>query len=550
MYKHTIKIAVLVIVLCFGFFLAKVYQPAGRTVRIYKNALKDYDNENFSNSYYLFSRVGYLSNLKPAALYRQALCAKALGDKKTELKCYRKLIKLYPGSKLSMEARYQAAQLMIDTNPKLAYRYFKAVSKSNLDEDYKIASAFYVAKIRSAGKTFSKKGIKHQESVEIEDAFRKYLEHAPDGRLAVNVAKSWQRFNPNLTDADSVLVARAYYLASMYEEVLEVLKNVNPKLSWGLAACADFAQNNQDKALKSVETGVLKYSDFVSDEDYRMAVDTYLKSAQENEQYSYISKLFTLAKGKNKDYVWNLKCSLSPDSEKVPCYNSLYSNYPDGEFAEAAFLELFQVELKNKNYAAIKNLAHDYKNRFPDSESAAEVMFWAAKVNLKYSRKADAINIFNEIINKFPDSYYAYRAFWILKGISPAVIKASLEYKPVVYPYKYPSKGDIMHTLLSVDDYDMIAKFSNDEFIKSWVEYKKGHYSESSRMARDAMAKLKEKPVKGDLRWRLVYPQNYYIQVHRYAAEYNNNDALIMSIIREESYFNSEAQSGVGAIGL
>jgi soluble lytic murein transglycosylase len=69
-------------------------------------------------------------------------------------------------------------------------------------------------------------------------------------------------------------------------------------------------------------------------------------------------------------------------------------------------------------------------------------------------------------------------------------------------------------------------------------------------LARDGMAKLKNKPPKTDLRWRLVYPQNYYKQVQKYAQDYNNNSALIMAIIREESSFNSEAQSEVGAIGL
>ena len=64
------------------------------------------------------------------------------------------------------------------------------------------------------------------------------------------------------------------------------------------------------------------------------------------------------------------------------------------------------------------------------------------------------------------------------------------------------------------------------------------------------MKNLKDKPSKSDLRWRLVYPQNYYIQIRNNSEKYNNNPALIISIMREESHFNSEAQSGVGAIGL
>ena len=64
------------------------------------------------------------------------------------------------------------------------------------------------------------------------------------------------------------------------------------------------------------------------------------------------------------------------------------------------------------------------------------------------------------------------------------------------------------------------------------------------------MDKIYPKPPKTDLRWRLVYPQNYFKQVHTYSQKYNNDDALIMALIRTESSFNSEAQSSAGAVGL
>ena len=107
-----------------------------------------------------------------------------------------------------------------------------------------------------------------------------------------------------------------------------------------------------------------------------------------------------------------------------------------------------------------------------------------------------------------------------------------------------------MHNLMDVEDYDMVAKLSKDEFIKSWVEYQKGNYAASAHIAQEAMAKLETKPPKTDLRWRLVYPLNYYKQVQKISSQYQNNDALMMALIREESFFNTDAQSGVGAIGL
>ena len=67
-------------------------------------------------------------------------------------------------------------------------------------------------------------------------------------------------------------------------------------------------------------------------------------------------------------------------------------------------------------------------------------------------------------------------------------------------------------------------------------------------IARDAMEKVLPRPERTDLRWRLVYPIDYYDEITQYAG--NNDPTLMMALIREESYFNPNAQSGVGARGL
>ena len=68
--------------------------------------------------------------------------------------------------------------------------------------------------------------------------------------------------------------------------------------------------------------------------------------------------------------------------------------------------------------------------------------------------------------------------------------------------------------------------------------------------ARDAMEKIEDKPDKYDLRWRLVYPVIYYDEIQKHAQNTGNNAPLILSLIREESYFDPLAQSMVGASGL
>jgi len=550
MYKKTLKVLIFILCLISGFFFAKVYQPEFKTVKLYNNALNDYDNENYSNSYYLFSKVGYLSVLKPVAIFRQAMCARALGDRKSELNRYNLLIKFYPSNKLANESRYLAGQILIDENPKKALKYFEHVLKSDMDSDYKLASEYYIARINASKIRYSKSKRLGKKKEKIEAAFRKYLEQAPDGRLAVNVANSWVKFNPDTSSGDSVLISRAYYLANAYDKASVILSKAEEKDSWAISGSNLYKTRKFQKAITSIEDGVSKYSEYADTKDYKMAVDNYVKLKDGTSPYQRITKLLSLAKGKNKDYIWKLKCDNIEPNEKYACYSQLYASYPKGDYAEDVLFNMFNIAVNKKDYSTARLLAKDFLSRFPESDYTPQIMFWAGRIEQQYYHTVEYTKYFQELINKYPDSYYAYRAFLLLKGVKSATIPAKLEYKPVSYPYKYPSKNDILYHLLEVKDYDMVVKFTKDEFIRSWCEHQKGNYASSLIIARDAMAKLKEKPIKSDLRWRLVYPQNYYKQVKNYADIYKNNDALMMAIIREESSFNSVSQSAVGAIGL
>lgn len=546
--KNIAKFVIFLICLLIGIYAAKFYQPQGKSVRVYQQALRDYENGNYSNSYYLFSRIGATSQLKPFAIYRQALCAKALGDKKSELMKYQDLFRHYPSNKLSLDAKYQAAQLLVDTDPSLAARYFDSVSKSSSDSDYKIASEYYKARIQSSKIRYSNKIFSRAKMANVEHSFRTYLEEVPDGRLAVNVANTWLKFNPNIKSGDATLVAKAYYLAELYNDASAVFSKSKVEDNWAIQASNAYAKSDYAKTKSLTEQGVSKYSKNTNSDDYKRAVNDYLK-LYDNE-LTGITKLFGIAKGRGKDYIWNLKCEKSPQASKSACYNELYANYPSGEFAQTALLNIFFEKIRQKDYLSAKKIGVDFISRFPESDMLPMVMFWVGKIEQRYYKTADYMKYYQDIINNYPDSYYAYRAFWILKGVETSTISTMLNAKPVVYPYKYPSKTDILYTLLEVKDYDMVGKYTQDDFIKSWVEYQEGNYSVSAHLAQEAMDKLKQKPPKNDLRWRLVYPQNYYMQVKKYADLYKNNDALMMAIVREESHFNSEAQSGVGAIGL
>lgn len=545
--KKLIIISIFLICLLAGFYFSKFYQPVSKTIDIYQQALKDYNDGDYSNAYYLFSKVGYSSKLKPVALYRQAQCAKVLGDEKSELRNYQQLFHYFPSNKLSLESKYQAAQLLIDSDPFLAEKYFDNISKSNIGYDYKIASEYYKSRIKSLGARYSHKTLSSSEKEMIEKGFRDYLEHAPNGRLALQVVSTWKKFNRNPSSYDKTLMARALYLVGEYREADEILSNTDISDSWAIQSASAYSQGNFSKVNSLVKTGVANYSKSIDKKDYKRAVNDYLKI---NNTYNALVDLLEVANGNGRDYVWDLKCIRAPKSEKFACYSGLYNAYPKGEFAESSLANMFVDRIHNKDFSKAKELGAEFLSKYPNSEFVPKVMFWNGKIEQKYYRSANSAEIFKDLINNYPDSYYAYRAFWLLQGVQTATISTELEYKNVVYPYELPRAGTVLADLMKVKDYEMLAKYSDDEFVRSWVEYNKGNYSSSMLIAKKAMEKLKHKPPKTDLRWRLVYPQNYYKEIKNYSDLYGNNLALMLSLVREESYFNPNSQSGVGAMGL
>ena len=547
--ENWLKLLIFIICLGLGLAFAKIYQTPSKTSRIYKQALKDYENKNYSNSYYLFSKVGYSSRLKPFAIYRQAMCAKLLGDKKSELNAYQRLFNYYPKHQFSPEAKYQAGQLLVEEDPALALKYFKTVDKSHLDRDYKIAANYYKARIAANQARYQHKKLSKSEQKQIENFFREYLESAPDGRLALAVAQSWEKFNQKPSPQDNLSIAKAYYNSSMFDKAKNILDNLPLNISWAVRVSNAVKLRDFDESKKLMAQGVENFADTVPAKDYNNALNDYLGQYDKKSKSENINDLYSKAKGKNRAYLLYLKCENSSSPAKTDCYRSLYTTFPSSAYAQESLMKVFRAELKSKNYSKCSQLAQDFQSRYPNSSYSPYILFWTAKIAQGHGISGYAEN-YQRIINMYPDSYYAYRAFWITKGLRAATIDTPIKYKPVLYPYRYPTKDETLYYILQVKDYTLASKYAKDDFIDSWIEHEKGNYTQSINIAKKAMDSLSQKPPKADLRWRLVYPLNYYKQLKFYADEYKNNDALMMGIIRTESTFNPEAQSNAGAIGL
>lgn len=532
---------------CFaaGLLFANFYQPEEKTMQIYSNALKDFSNGEFQNSYYLFSKVGYLSKLKPYAVYHQAQCAKELSDKKSELKQYNFLFNIYKNNVLSLRAKYSAAQRLIDEDPELAKKYFKQIIKKSPNSDYAIASEYYLG-ILLLNKYNNQQIFPLSVKNEIETAFRHYLQKAPQGRHALNAVVNWLDLDKEIYKDDYLLMAKTCYLFEDYDHAKKLLANTDLNNSWVLDVKNSYALKNYARVKSLTISGLQNYSNYVSEDEIRDVVDIYMSISRAKKHD--IDYLYEISMPKGKDYIWSLKCDAAETQYQAGCYKQLYLNYPNSAYGGHALAQLFFDRIKAKDYSNASKIGNDYLNKFETGSSAPMVMYWLGKIAERNNNYEEYMEYYKRVISKYPDNYYAYRSYVAMKHLQEAILNADISYKPVEYPYKNVSQNDVIFKLAELHDYGMLDLITEDEFIKSWIYYQKGDYSHSMLVARDAMEKIIPRPERNDLRWRLVYPIDYYQEIMQHAA--GNNPILMLALIREESYFNPQAQSGVGARGL
>lgn len=558
------KILLIVAVVLFLILLTNISRlmPEQKNYERYSQALFEYSENDFSDAYYTFGKISKFSKLKSAAIYRQALCSEKLGDEKTELKKYKEVMNRYPNSILAIRSRYLRAQIYYEKEDfKKAKKDFKFVLEKFPDTDYALGSMYYLGAIEleNAAKTKNKKSKLKAQNKAVK-YFKTYLNESPTGRFATYAIQKWESFRPKLNNEDNLLIAKVYQANQDYENARRYLKFTNLSLSWPYFVKNAYETKDYSKVKYYTVQGlknngsndVLINEDLDPDAESQKiyeALDLYLKTS--NDPKTSISYLLSISKKNHEayEYLFYKNCNNLPINSQTACFNTLFAKNPDGRFAAESLANSFYAKIRERKYFMAKKLGREHLVKYPNSKSAPKVMFWLGKVAQKTKNYEEAKSYFTSLIRKYPDDYYAYSAFIDLKRIDKIEIR-NLEQLPVEFPYKN-SSYEFITELAKVKDYGLINQlFNENEFIQSWLAYMEGDFSKSAVIARDAMEKIYPKPDVSDLRWRLVYPVHYYDEIKENADEWGNNPILILSIIREESYFNLRAKSHVGASGL
>ncbi len=546
--KTDLYIVIILLVATVGFFIYNNISAGSKGYTRYAEALKIYKTNDYETAFVAFGKVPYNSNLKEAALFRQARCATALDKKELAVRKYKKVIRSNSKTAIVPISHYNMAVLLYELKEKSAKKHFKQIIKRYPTSDYAVASNYYLGMIEVQNPPRSSKRIKKSQERALL-YFKEYIQKAPDGRFSINSINEINKLSVKLTNYDNLLIAKSYYLNGEYEKAKGFLQKTTLSESW-----ADFAKNeyklgNKQKANEYAEQGFKDFIDSVEPKEVYEVIDSYIATFPSRKDG--IKKLMSInLKSTGADYVGYLNCNEVVDKNvKEACYRTLYEKYPNGQFSADALYNIFLSKYIQKKYYDAQRLGILHTKKFSNAKSSAAVNYYMGRIAFKLKHYENANSYYKLVVSHFPDSYYAFRANNNLYKDDGFLPFLELTPKPVVFPYKKSLDNNLVVHLAVLKDYDLVEELcKKDKFIQSWIAYEKGDYTVSAVMARNALEEMSVKPSFEDLRWRLAYPLHYYDIVDK--AKGNNNPIILESILKEESHFNPKARSMAGASGL
>lgn len=542
----TIILIVFITFLCGLFVKAKVFSNVD--FQNYSKALNSYKAQDYFTAYRSFSKVSLLSDIKAPALFRQARCAAEVGDYRAAKRNYKTLLLFFPNSPLYVVSEYNLAMLKYELGDKSARKHFVHIIKYYPETDYALASEYYVATIdmNQAQKTkwyWKRKDLK-QKSL---NHFIRYVKLSPDGRFVQGSINKIKKLGIVISEDDNLALAESYYKRELYNDAYAYFENANIRNSWAKFARNEFKRGNLPFARQMTEKGLKYFSEDVDVEDIYDVIDSYLLFTDAKlESINYLIKC--APDNVAIDYLLYLQAKYSNIQNMYAIYEQLFTGFPESKFSAEALYKTFLYTIDKGDYKKSILLGQKHLKYFKDSDTAPAVMFWIGKIYEMNKNQILAKKYYTTVLSHYPDSYYSYRAYCKLHKNKVMTLNDT-KAKPIEFPYGKKSEQTMATKLVELGDYDFVSElYKNDDFVQSWIESKRGNLVRSVILAQEAIKKMRPRPEFDDVRWRLAYPLNYYETIVNVKGF--EDSLVILSILREESHFNTEIRSVVGAVGL
>lgn len=512
--------------------------------RLYKQGMEYYNKQDYSNAYYNFKSIKRFSNIYSLALLKQFQCAKNLQDTKTARQALKESIRIIKDDNIRPFLLYSDAimtqELNLENDEKLMARY-KYIIEHYEENDFSYASSYRFAKLAEKQNKYLAK-----------EKYIEYLSYAPNGKYSVDALESLKENEDIFTKEDMEIIADAYLSNNNFSTALSYFEKSDFGKNWIKISKCQKNLKRFDDEMKTIKNGFNLKNSTPEEKEISYAIERYIVLSR-SDRVQALRELYTLYPNSYLIPTIEYKLAESTTSEgAIKFYEDLAQNHSDSMWTSNALWELIWYNYKQKRYKTCEKLYQLYFDEHKDAIDAPRITYWYGKALLNIGRTQKAREVFNKTMNDYPLSFYAFLS---ARQLKIAKSKRLISNKPISHYNINSINKDLFKnsTLLLLADYDdwqtMEDLKINNEYIKSWILNKKGQYPLSINIAKNEYEKSDVSSF-DDWQLKLMYPVVFEEIINEKSKLYERSPYLFLSLVREESHFNPEARSSVGALGL
>ncbi len=251
---------------------------------------------------------------------------------------------------------------------------------------------------------------------------------------------------------------------------------------------------------------------------------------------------------------------------------SLLAQFPQSKAATELRWTIAEGNAKAGDLKQAQQWAEQNLNDSDDPDLGAKSGFWAGKWALKLGNSKQAGNYFQQVLQQYPESYYAWRSasllgwnvgdFGTVRPLQPAIQKPDnqpqlLAGSPTLQELHHIGQPQAAWAYWQVEFQNRqspsVAEQFTDGILRLGVgDRLDGIFMVSNLADRDAPADqqqyLKLKAQKDY--WQGLYPFPFATEIANWSQQHQLNPMLVTALMRQESRFEPQIKSVVGATGL
>jgi len=261
-------------------------------------------------------------------------------------------------------------------------------------------------------------------------------------------------------------------------------------------------------------------------------------------------------------------------------FETLADRFTKSEYGEMAAWRMGWIHFKQGQFQEAYDRFKKSTRQFANGDDVDKNMFWMAKAAEALNQTQRALENFQETFEHYPLTYYGLQARYKLGDrVTPPFKQdpSSIPVRPAAFHEGEKSETGLSRPLTTREHFHFVRaqeliqlgllkmarlelrevdrtiqkKFSGAMWLARWYN-RAGAYPDSLRLLRlfrNFKIPVQKENLSIDF-WRNFYPPAYSNRIEAYAQQLQVDPLLVKSIIRQESMYNTWAQSSAGARGL